>query len=65
MAEPDLIVLGGQINGVPDSVFIMSVSDWCGLGACRGIFKNFVPGTTFIHTDCLLFSGIRIVLFHR
>lgn len=31
MAEPDLIVLAGQINGVPDSVFIMSVSIGVGL----------------------------------
>ena len=31
MAEPDLIVLAGQINGVPDSIIILSISFGVGL----------------------------------
>jgi hypothetical protein len=44
IAEPDLIVLAGQINGVPDAVIIMSVSLGVGLalvGAFLRILSQF------------------------
>ena len=40
MAEPDLLVLAGQINGVPDIIIILSVSFGVGL-ALVGAFYGF------------------------
>lgn len=39
MAEPDLIVLAGQINGVPDSAIIMAVSIGVGLALVGAILR--------------------------
>ena len=39
IAEPDLIVLAGQINGVPDSIIIISVSLGVGLALVAAFLR--------------------------
>ena len=39
MAEPDLIVLAGQINGVPDSIIILSISFGVGLALVAAFLR--------------------------
>jgi hypothetical protein len=59
MAEPDLIVLAGQINGVPDSVIIMAVSLGAGLalvGAFLRILFQLPLATILIGCYVLAFA---------
>lgn len=59
MAEPDLLVLAGQINGVPDSVIIMAVSLGVGL-ALVGAFLRilFQLPLSYILISCYVIAFI-------
>ncbi|MGB3990963.1 MAG: DUF1538 domain-containing protein, partial [Acetivibrionales bacterium] len=59
MAEPDLIVLAGQINGVPDTVIILSVSLGVSL-ALVGAFLRilFQVPLSFILISCYMLAFI-------
>ena len=59
MAEPDLIVLAGQINGVPDSTIIIAVSIGVGL-ALVGAFLRilFQLPLSFILIGCYVLAFI-------
>ncbi|NLE89485.1 MAG: DUF1538 domain-containing protein [Dehalococcoidales bacterium] len=59
MAEPDLIVLAGQINGIPDSTIIISVSIGVGL-ALVGAFLRilFQLPLSFILIGCYFLAFI-------
>ena len=64
MAEPDLIVLAGQINGVPDAIIIIAVSLGVGL-ALVGAFADIISVSAFVYTYWLLCVGLYSIGLHR
>lgn len=59
VAEPDLLVLAGQINGVPDSVIILSVSIGVGLALVAAFLRIlFQVPLSYILIACYLLAFI-------
>ncbi|HHU90305.1 MAG TPA: DUF1538 domain-containing protein [Clostridiaceae bacterium] len=59
MAEPDLIVMAGQINGVPDSVIIISVSLGVGLALVAAFLRIlFQFRLSYILITCYILAFI-------
>jgi len=60
VAEPDLIVLAEQINGVPDSMIILVVSLGVGLALVLGVFINYFGAPK--GDPVILFLGVALIV---